>query len=205
MRNNQQPKNTMNTNNTETAPQEIKWQRQTALAVAVELIDHLAPYCERIEIVGSVRRRKLEVKDVELLFIPKYEPRSLDLFATELVDLAAEKINELVHVGTLSKRLSKIGHQCWGAKMKLAVHATGLPIDLFSTDAECWFNEMVCRTGPADLNKEIAMRAERRRCRWHSCGVGFDDVRDGTVYRMSSEREVFEFVGIKYREPWERQ
>ena len=47
------------------------------LQQAKQIADHwkalLAPACERIEIAGSIRRGKLEVKDIDLVCIPKVE------------------------------------------------------------------------------------------------------------------------------------
>ena len=40
-------------------------------AVADQLVDLLEPYCERIQIAGSVRRKKPYVKDIELLCVSK--------------------------------------------------------------------------------------------------------------------------------------
>jgi DNA polymerase/3'-5' exonuclease PolX len=37
-----------------------------ALAIAEQTRTALAPYCERIEIAGSIRRQKPQVKDIEL-------------------------------------------------------------------------------------------------------------------------------------------
>jgi DNA polymerase/3'-5' exonuclease PolX len=40
-----------------------------ATAIAERIKAELAPYTERIEIAGSVRRRKPEVKDIELVAV----------------------------------------------------------------------------------------------------------------------------------------
>lgn len=44
-----------------------------ARAVADLLVSYLAPACERIEIAGSIRREVPEVKDIELVAIPRWE------------------------------------------------------------------------------------------------------------------------------------
>lgn len=49
-----------------------------ALEIAERIKELLAPYSERIEIAGSIRRKKPEVKDVELVAIPK--PYDVGLF-----------------------------------------------------------------------------------------------------------------------------
>ena len=37
--------------------------------------------------------------------------------------------------------------------------ASGIPVDFFATTEEAWFNYLVCRTGPAELNTRIASAA----------------------------------------------
>ena len=46
-----------------------------ATTLAKKLVDELAPYCQRIEIAGSVRRQSAEVGDIELVAIPKFAER----------------------------------------------------------------------------------------------------------------------------------
>lgn len=42
-----------------------------AKQIAEALIEELRPYCERISIAGSIRRGKQEVKDIEIVAVPK--------------------------------------------------------------------------------------------------------------------------------------
>lgn len=50
----------------------------TALVIAEKIKAQLAPHCDRIEIAGSIRRKKPEVKDIEIVVIPK--PYEVGLF-----------------------------------------------------------------------------------------------------------------------------
>lgn len=54
---------------------------------AEQIVPWLAPYCERIEVVGSVRRRRSVCNDVDLVCIPRLttETRQVDMFTTERV------------------------------------------------------------------------------------------------------------------------
>ncbi len=45
-------------------------QYSEAKSIADELIEVLKPYCLKIEIAGSVRRRKPQVKDIEICLVP---------------------------------------------------------------------------------------------------------------------------------------
>ena len=49
-----------------------------AQEIAEKVKEELAPHCFRIEIAGSIRRRKSEVKDIEIVAIPK--PFEVGLF-----------------------------------------------------------------------------------------------------------------------------
>lgn len=66
----------------------VKWARSAALEVARELCDRLKPHCEKLIVAGSLRRRKLEVCDVEILYISRMAERPLDMFLTQSVSLA---------------------------------------------------------------------------------------------------------------------
>ena len=48
-----------------------KQPRAVVLPITERLVSILAPFCERIEIAGSLRRLKPEVGDIELVVIPK--------------------------------------------------------------------------------------------------------------------------------------
>src|SRR3989344_4154112 len=48
-----------------------KYPYAEAYAIALDVQEQLKPYCERIEIGGSIRRKKSEIGDIELVLIPK--------------------------------------------------------------------------------------------------------------------------------------
>lgn len=175
-----------------------RWPRSIALEVARELCTRLNPFCERLIVAGSLRRMKATVGDVEILYISRQEQRKKDMFSTELVSLADEELEKMLSEGALTKRLSKIGGPAWGKKNKLAVHRSGVPVDLFQTSAESWWNYLVCRTGPAESNTRIASEAQNRGYKWNPYGVGFTRLADGEVFPMESEEAVFTFVGLPY-------
>lgn len=181
-----------------------KFPRAVALEVARELCRWLEPDCERLICAGSLRRRKLEVGDVELVFIPKLRTVPLDMFTSGTESRVDVLLGRLLAEGVISKRRNKAGGVAWGEKNKLAVHvASGVPVDLFATTAAAWFNDLVCRTGGAESNTAIAAAAQRKGWKWNPYGPGFTDAA-GEIVAVTSEREVFELVGLPYSEPWER-
>lgn len=123
------------------------------------------------------------------------------------LSLTDKALEQSLQAGWLAKRTNKDGGVAWGAKNKLAVHVpTGVPVDLFAATAENWFNYLVCRTGPGESNIRIAAAAKTRGWKWTPYGAGFARPMGlgEAIHPVESEREVFEFVGLEYREPWER-
>lgn len=182
-----------------------RWPRAAALDVARELCKRLKPVCERLVVAGSLRRKKSEVGDVEIIYIPRMEERQADLISTEMVSLADEEIDRMLADGTLAKRPSATGGTAWGAKNKLALHRSGMPVDLFRTNELSWWNYLVCRTGPAESNAAICMAAQSRGYKWNPYNVGFTRISDGATFAVESEEQVFAFVGLPYLAPEDRR
>ena len=195
-------------------PREPRWPLAKALGIAEELRLTLEPACVPgyCIIAGSVRRRKPDVGDIEILYVPRIEerPNPQDMFRKMQMNLADQVIAYLERAGELTKRRNVKGRTMFGPKNKYMEHRrSGIPVDLFATTEAGWFSALVCRTGPSDLNVRIATEARKRGWNWNPYGTGFS--RGGPLagqsetHAVQSEREVFEFVGLPYREPWERR
>ena len=184
----------------------VKYPRDAALAVAKELCD-IQRICERLICAGSLRRRKLAVGDVEILYIPKFATVQDGFFDSKRVNVVDEALEEMLKTGIIAKRKNMNGSVMWGDKNKLAVHvASGIPVDFFAATEANWFNYLVCRTGGSENNVAICNAAITKGWKWNPYGRGFSRANaiGGEIHQVSSEREVFEFVGLPYREPWER-
>lgn len=189
----------------------IKFPRAEAIAVARELVTALKPCCEpdRLMVAGSLRRRKAEVGDIEIVYIARTEPEPdpSDLFGKTIqVNQVDAWLKVCLFNEYLARRPKTNGSFTWGEENKLGLHVpTGIPVDFFAASPANWWNLIVCRTGPADSNTSICMAAERRGWKWDPYSPGFVDRHNGAlVYRAKSERDVFNAVGLSYAEPWER-
>jgi DNA polymerase/3'-5' exonuclease PolX len=120
--------------------------------------------------------------------------------------LCDEIINAWVKDGLFTKRPKTDGTLTWGADIKLAVHAeSGIPVDFFQACAVNWHCLLVCRTGSKESNERLCNAAIARGWKWNSYGAGFSDRLSGELVRITrSESDVFEAVGLPYKEPWER-
>jgi DNA polymerase/3'-5' exonuclease PolX len=104
-----------------------------ALVIAEQARAALAPSCHRIEIAGSIRRRRPQVKDIELVAIPKQV--ATGLFGDEWVtdpDFCAV-VNQWPAIkGQPTGKYT----QRWLPE--------GITLDLFMADAENWGSSLRC-------------------------------------------------------------
>lgn len=173
--------------------------------ISMELLNALQPHCEQITVAGSLRRLKADVGDIEILYVPRFGQVTGESLFPSTDNLADRAIEGMLAAGWLAKRKNIKGATMWGDQNKLAVHvASGIPVDLFATTAASWFNYLVCRTGPADSNKRIAAAAQAKGWTWKPYSPGFTRLSDGEQRAVTSEEEVFQFVGLPYQKPQDR-
>lgn len=182
--------------------------RAAALAVAKELCDALKPVTEKLIVAGSLRRRKAEVGDVEIVYISKVEMQADpgDLLGHKVpTNLVHTLLESLLLRGVLEKRLNVNGKAAWGYENKLARHkASGIGVDFFQADKDNWFSLLVCRTGSAESNTAICMAAEDRGLKWNPYKGFLDRTTEQLNFVPRSEEQVFSWVGLPYKQPWER-
>lgn len=185
--------------------------------LAAKVIRLLEPACEKIQVAGSVRRQKQGVSDIEIVYIPKFRqaPDPDDLFGesrlitANCVDAVLQK---MIDDGQLEKRLNQNGAATWGPANKYGILTrTGFPIDLFSTTKDCWWSNLVCRTGGAESNKAVAVAAKNMGWRWKSTGNGFvkldnlgEEDESLGFEKVRCEKDVFDFVGMPCLPPERR-
>jgi DNA polymerase (family X) len=166
-----------------------------AREIAEDLKEKLWPGCEKLAVAGSIRRRKPDVGDIEILAIPMYDG---------LADMLDREIQTLLFEGVLDFRLNKRGSRVYGLKNKLMVHVpSGTGVDIFSTDELCWPVALVVRTGGKVTNQRIAMAAIKQDWHLQAYGSGFSTPNGDEVCK--SERDVFEFIGLPYLPPERRE
>lgn len=196
---------------------------EDAQALATRLLGALGDACERIEVAGSVRRRKAEVKDIELVAIPRWrdEPQydvTPSLFTglaeppVHRVNLLAEAVRQfdesdairIIKPGAAADDLGRWHIDDGGRYWRLYVPARRVKLDLFLASPETWGPVFLYRTGSAEFS--AAMLA-----RWKQVsGGGYS--RDGQLYRpahreperLLEERDVFAACEVAYVPPEER-
>ena len=101
---------------------------KSARRIADSIVEQLKPYCKRIEIAGSVRRKKEEVKDIEICIIPDNK---------QLITLA-KVINKSRRIkgGMINKYSQRMLPE-------------GIKLDIFMANADTWGLIYAIRTGSA--------------------------------------------------------
>lgn len=173
--------------------------------MAGEIVHAIHDVCLNLAIAGSLRRLKPEVGDVEILYQPTTELRPDGLFFQSVIDMAAERIEQLLRRGIITKRLSEKGTPTWGPLNKLSVHVkTGIPVDIFcEPDPENWARSLLIRTGPAEFNIRIIQACADQGVKLHAYGKAL--TRNGEVIPCGSEQAIFSVARIPYLKPEHRK
>ncbi len=188
----------------------IKHPRALALEVAKELMAALRPLCEpeRFIFAGSLRRLKPEVGDIEVVYVPRIEPRpdKSDLLQPLIhTNLVNEQLDGWLEAGVITKRVGERGGTAWGASNKLAVHvAAGIGLDFFQANKRNFWTLLVCRTGSAENNTRICNAAIARGQQWDPYKGFLDRSTKELLFVPGSEQALFQYVGLPYLEPKER-
>jgi len=155
---------------------------EVAQKIAAEVIKRLLPYCQKIEVAGSIRRQKAIVHDIDFVLIPS-DPWNLE---AEVLALARP----------FQPKMS-------GEKLKRFDY-NGAQIDLYYASPETWATLLLIRTGSKENNIRLATLAKKRG--WHLAASGdglFDE--KGERIAWQSEGEIFNALGLDYAPPERRE
>jgi DNA polymerase/3'-5' exonuclease PolX len=136
--------------------------RAQAVELAWELVALLSPYCERIEVLGSIRRERPTCGDVELLAIPKVDaPVAQDLFGNPVLAKPMNALHLMLDALMFDRTLLIREPKRWGDRYRAALYK-GFPVDLFICLPPAQFGVLkVIRTGSDAFSKRLVTPVER--------------------------------------------
>ena len=152
---------------------------------AGKIVAGIEEYCYRIEVAGSIRRRKEHVNDIDIVLVWKEKGFGFITFC---------RSHGIVPTG--GERIIKFK---WGP--------TKIPVQLFQTDAAGWPTELLIRTGSKDHNIMMCTRALRHWLKL-SVGKGLLDTSgwpDEPVEGIETEHDIFKALQMQYVEPKNRR
>lgn len=172
--------------NTETQ----RWPLADAERIAASVASALAPWCENIQIAGSIRRKRPTVGDIDIVILPKDAEAKASIKARCL------------------ERCKRVTD---GALNFICTHPAGIQLDIFFADKAqdllfakepCnWGSLLVCRTGSKEHNVLLASAAKRAGLHWAPYrGI----MRGATVIASETEEAIYAAVGWPWLPPEKR-
>jgi DNA polymerase/3'-5' exonuclease PolX len=185
-----------------------------AQKLAIRIRDELAPFCEQIEVAGSIRRQRLEPHDVDMVCLPKGAAGKHDVIERCLRSARCTKTGEQYRVFELQG----------GFQLDLWL-AHPAERDVFDHDTPDNFATLlVCRTGSAEFNMMLARRAREVGLHWNPHGGlmkvngqafvdyrGADGRREGKCIPIGSylptptEEDFFKALSVEFIKPEDRE
>jgi len=164
--------------------------------VANEIRSKLEPYCERIRVVGSLRRQCETVHDIDIVLCPK-EAGLLGNDAM-LTPMASRLYNILNDAGMIDA-----WHFIKGKSKIINGTYAGIPVDLYFATPDTWWTLVVIRTGSAQHNIRLCQRAKSLGMKLHADGSGIEDAIGRSI--PISEEQLFKWLDLPYLEPKDRR
>lgn len=135
-----------------------------AATVAEQLVSVLRIGAERIEVAGSIRRKRPDVGDIEIVAVPRLHVERLREGLFEDRDVTVDEfqvvIDTLILDGTLGPHPDDPKR---GPRYSKLIHRdSGVQVDIFSATAEQFGMALVIRTGPASYSQWLVNEARAR-------------------------------------------
>lgn len=153
---------------------------EKVLSLSKRIVRELKPFCKRIEVAGSIRRKKQNPGDIDIVLVAKNETNK-------------QKIKE---------KLSKDGKFLEGGEQKMFFRVNGVDVQLFFAISEEWGATLLAYSGQKGSNIGLRIVAEKQGFKLTTHGL----FRKSTEKRVAgkTEREIYKALGRPYKEPWDR-
>lgn len=163
-----------------------------ARELAEKIVFDLAPFCEKIKIAGSIRRKCSQIKDIDVVVLPKTKP------VKDLFGMVTHHERHPGFVNVVNQWEKVKGDAATGKYTQRLIEGHKLEIAIAHPDN--FGNLIVIRSGPADFSHLIMKIVNDR---------GFTQ-KDGFLYRnerlipIPEEMLYFKTLGIPYIQPENR-
>jgi len=155
---------------------------EEANVIAHRVKTTLAPYSDRIEVAGSIRRAKSTVNDIDLVIIEK--PDAPLQLTTLLFSIGILKLN--------------------GPKIKrVYLPNDHITVDIYIATPATWATLLLIRTRSKENNIRLCSHARRQRWHLKANGDGLFDA-DGNRIAGDTEESIYQALGLPYQEPENR-
>jgi DNA polymerase (family X) len=153
-----------------------------ARGFSVGIVEQLKSHCERIEVVGSVRRKKARVNDIDILCQLKQEFGTEQAFEDAVLNLCSEVYSN--------------------GKVIKSVLINGVQADFYIATPATYETLRLIRTGSAQHNIKLTSLAKRRGWKLYASGRGLVDEYGNIL--SATEAGILKLLLGRYVEPEER-
>lgn len=180
-----------------------------AVRAAAEFRSMFDDTFDRWEVVGSVRRGRPAITDIDHVVIPRAGSVAQDTIfgpgESQTVNLLWQQADQLADLGMIDRAVYPDGRQRWGQKYLGATFA-GFRHEIRCADIFNWGPFLAIYTGPADLSKRLVTGLLHRGIFRQQDGyVRYARGKaEGTIYGCPDERTYFDICGVPWLEPHQR-
>jgi len=157
---------------------------EEAGALADRIVFDIAHLCDKIQVAGSIRRKRPTVHDIDIVLIPKA--------AWDWTTIISRLKN------TMNMTVIRAGPEL----ATLGFKDVDLPVDIYRARPATWGVLLLVRTGSKNHNIMLCSRAQRMGLML-SAKEGV--IKDGKVIASRSEEEIFKALGQEFVDPEERE
>ena len=147
------------------------------LALAKKVVNWIKPYCERVEVVGSIRRKEKNPVDIDIVLIPKNR----------------EKIEQI---------LKKKGKRILGGNKKAYFKIHGVKVEIYYTVPEEWGAALL--TYSSKVGSSIGLRIVAKTKGFKLTQHGLFDRKTRKRIAGKTEKEIYYALGRSWKKPEER-
>jgi len=157
---------------------------------AASIVDRLRPFCELIEIAGSIRRRRPFVNDIDIVVLPHVDQvNALRARVLERTSPVKDGPVEMV-----VRTINNVQIDLWIANRPKK--------DLFAETATNFGSLLLCRTGSTAHNIWLVARAEALGRRWNPHHGVFEA---GKCLASATEEQIFHALNLDFIPPEKRE
>jgi len=154
---------------------------EEARRIAAAIVEKLRPFCERIEVAGSIRRERKLVNDVDIVAIPQ--------------ELCLSMLTETI------KGLGDLAMD--GLKIK-RFRYEDVSVDVYLATRYSWATLLLIRTGSAENNRRLCGSAKLKGWTLKANGEGLLN-EAGMRIAGDIELSIYNALGLPYQRPQDRE
>ena len=146
--------------------------------LAKKIASDIKPFCKKIEIGGSIRRKSKNPTDIDIILIPKNEE-------------SKEKIEEV---------LSSKGKRVLGGEQKTYFKIEDVEVELYYTKTEEWGAALMAYSSPFGASIGLRVVARTKGFKLNQHGL----FRHGIRVAGRTEKEIYHALGRPWKKPEKR-